>query len=357
METNNNQYQRIVPFILFILALVLLFILIRPMISIILGSILVAYISFPLYKKIFKKIPRRKSISIVLALFVVFIVILIPFAFLTFEITQKGYSFYNSLSNKIIKGALFGFSCTSSESKVCEVINQAEKFSTEQLSKFGLDKKLRELLITLREKITGFILSIPIIIAEILLIFVLAYFILSDWENLLKKIVDLIPMRTKTKNRLMEQFKDIAHTVIYAQLFVALVQGVLGTIAFYALGVPFPIILGIAMAFCALIPAIGTAIIWVPASFYLILNGYFTQDLFILSKGIFLFIYGILVIGLVDNFLLARIVHKKAKVSQIIVIVGVIGGFSLLGVVGIFVGPILLPLLITYFQTFKERYN
>jgi predicted PurR-regulated permease PerM len=68
-------------------------------------------------------------------------------------------------------------------------------------------------------------------------------------------------------------------------------------------------------------------------------------------------VYGLLVIGTIDNFLLARIVHKKVNVSQIIVIVGVIGGFSLMGVIGIFVGPILLPLLITYFKTFKERFN
>ena len=209
----------------------------------------------------------------------------------------------------------------------------------------------------MKVKIAKFIFTIPLMIAQILLTFVLAYFVLGDWENILKKTVDLIPMREETKIKLIKQFGDITHTVIYAQLFVAMVQGLVGAIAFYILGVPFPIILGVVMAFCALIPAIGTAIIWVPASLYLILNGYASHTSWILIKGIILFVYGLLVIGLIDNFLLAKIVHAKAKVSQIIVIVGVIGGFALLGVVGIFVGPILLPLLITYFKTFKERFN
>jgi predicted PurR-regulated permease PerM len=216
---------------------------------------------------------------------------------------------------------------------------------------------LQEAIGLLKVKIAKFIFTIPLMIAQVLLAFVLAYFVLSDWENILKKTVDLIPMREETKRRLIKQFKDITYTVIYAQLFVAMVQGFVGAIAFYILGVPFPIILGVVMAFCALIPAIGTAIIWVPASLYLILMGYFSQNYFVLGKGIFLFIYGLLVIGTIDNFLLAKIVHKRANVSQIFVIVGVIGGFSLMGVVGIFVGPILLPLLITYFKTFKERFN
>jgi len=323
----NNNYQKIVPFIVFVIALFLLFKLVQPMIAILLGSMLLAYISFPLYKRLIKKIPN-KSVSIVLSLFIVFMVILIPFAFLTLEITHQGYSFYNSLSNNIEKGALFGFSCNSTESKLCSLVNQAERFSSERLSKFGLDKKLQEALLILGEKITKFILSIPLILAEILITLVLSYFILNDWENLLKKTVDLIPMREKTKKKLIKQFGDITHTIIYAQLFVAMVQGVVGAIAFYILGVPFPIILGVVMAFCALIPVIGTAIIWVPASLYLILMGYFSGNYFVLGKGIFLFLYGLLIISTIHNFLLAKIVHVKAKISQIIVIVGVIGGFQ-----------------------------
>ena len=351
----NNQYQRIVPFIIFILALFLLFKLVQPMITILLSSILLAYISFPLYKRVIKKI-KNKSVSIILSLFIIAIVILIPFSFLAFEITHQGYYFYNSLSSEITKGALFGFGCTSADSELCLLLNQAEKFSLEQLSKFGFDKQLEKFLPILEEKITIFILSIPIIIAKIFLTLVISYFILKEWETILKKIVDLLPMRTKTIKRLINEFGDITYTVIYAQLFVALVQGIVGTVGFYIFGVPFPIFLGVVMAFCALIPTIGTGLIWAPASLFLILSGYFSNNYWILGKGIGLFLYSILIISTIDNFLLTKIVHTKAKVNQIIVIIGVIGGASMFGVIGIFIGPILLPLLITYFKTFKERF-
>jgi predicted PurR-regulated permease PerM len=351
----NNPYQRIVPFIIFILALFLLFKLVQPMITILLSSILLAYISFPIYNRIIKKIPH-KSLSIILSLFIIVIIVLIPFSFLAFGVTQQGYYFYNSLSSNIVKGALFGFGCTSADSQVCSFLNQAEKFSLEQLSTFGVDKQLQEFMPVLEEKIKNIILSIPLIIAQIVFTIFIAYFILKEWENILKKIVDLLPIRTKTINELIKEFGDITHTVIYAQLFIALTQGIIGMIGFYIFGVPFPILLGCMIAFCALIPVIGTAFIWVPASLFLILSGYFAHDYWTLGKGICLFFYGLLIISTIDNILLTTIVHARAKVNQIVVIIGVIGGVSMFGFVGTFIGPILLPLLLTYFETFKERF-
>lgn len=353
---SHNQYQRTVPFILFVFALILLFLLVRPVITILLSSVLLAYIAFPLYKKIFKKIPY-KTFSLILSLLIIVIIIAIPFSFLAFDIIQQGYYFYNSMSGTAEKGALFGFGCTSIESELCLLVNQAEKFSLEQLSKIGFDRQIQNLLPVIEKKITTFILRIPIIIAEIFLVLIIAYFIMLTWKDILKKIVELLPMRKKTITRLVREFGAITHTVIYAQLFVALVQGIVGGLGFYLLGVPFPIIFGVLVAFCSLIPTIGTSIIWLPASIFLILSGYFSHNYGIVVKGIILFFYGLFVISTIDNILMATIVHAKAKVNQILVIIGVIGGGVMFGVAGIFIGPILLPLLITYFRTFKERFR
>jgi len=282
---------------------------------------------------------------------------MIPFSFLAFEITQQGYQFYNSLSNKIDKGYVFGFGCISADSKVCMLLNQAETFSSQQLSKYGLDKQLQKVLPMLEQKISQFVIKLPIIIAEIFLTFIFAYYILKDWENILKQIIYLVPLRTKTTNRMAKEFGNVTYTVVYAQLFVALIQGAVATIGFYIFGVPFPVILGILTAFCTLIPTAGTAIIWLPSSLYLILSGYYSHNYWIMYKGIGLLLYSFFIINLIDNLLLAKIVHEKAKVSQISIIIGVIGGAVMFGIMGIFIGPILLPLLITYFETFKERFK
>jgi predicted PurR-regulated permease PerM len=352
---NQNPYQKIVPFFIFTLALLFFFMLVRPMITVLLSSILLAYITYPLSKRIIGKI-HSKHVSIILSLLVVIIIILIPFTFLAFEITQEGFSFYNSLSKNAKKGVLFGFACASEDSELCSIINRFESISLTKLSKYGLDKQLQNVIPIIEEKIANSILFIPLIIAQIILVLMITYLILNDWENILKKTIDILPIRTKTTNRLIKEFGNITHTVIYAQLFVAMVQGIVGAIGFYVLGVPFPLFLGVVIAFCALIPTVGTGLVWIPASLYLIISGYFYPTSWMLGKGIILFFYGALVISTIDNFLLAKIVHERAKISQIVVIVGVIGGTTLFGVVGMFIGPILLPLLLTYFETFKERF-
>jgi predicted PurR-regulated permease PerM len=350
----NNQYQQIVPFIVFIFALLLFFELIKPVITILLSSILIAYVAYPFVQRIHNKI-KSQSISIIGALAIIVFIALIPFLVLAFLITQQAFYFYHSFSTNIDKGALFGVSCTSDDSTVCLLLNQAERFSVDTLSTFGLNAQVQSLIPVIESWITQLFISIPLVIAQVFLVLIISFYILQDWKHLLNKIVDLLPLRKKTVDRLIAEFGNISHTVIYAQLFVACIQGIVSMIGFYIFGVPFPILFGVITAFFALIPNIGTALIWIPASLYLMIGGYFSTDYWMLAKGIGLFIYGLCIISTIDNILLARIVHAKAKVSPIIVIIGVIGGASMFGLVGIFIGPILLPLLITYFQTFKDR--
>jgi predicted PurR-regulated permease PerM len=144
---------------------------------------------------------------------------------------------------------------------------------------------------------------------------------------------------------------------VFGQLFVALALGFVAIIGFYVFGVPFPIFWGVMTAFFALIPPVGTAIIWVPASLYMVLSGYLTQDYITIAKGVGLFVYGVLIISTIDNILRIKIIQAKADVHPLIFIAGVIGRVNLFGVVGLFLGPILLPLLITYFETFRERFS
>lgn len=356
MAIANNQYQKVVQFILFSLCLLLLYKLIEPMITILLSSVLLAYISFPLYGKIVKKL-KNQMISIITSLIIVVILVAIPFLFLIFEITKEGYYFYDSISNEIPKGELFGYGCDSVDSTLCFIINQVEKINLEHFSSFDIAEKLEELQIFLGKFFFDLILNLPIIIAKIFITLIISYFIMRNWEKILRNILEVLPIKKNIKKRLILDFANITHTVIYAQLFIAFVQGSIAIVGFYIFGVPFPIILGVLLAFFALIPTIGTAFIWLPASLYLIFNGYFSSDYGVLFSGIGLFFYGMLIISTIDNILLAKIVNKKTNVNEVVIIVGVIGGVSMFGIMGLFIGPILLPLLLTYFKTFKEKFD
>lgn len=350
----NNQYEKIMPFIIFLMALFLFFKIIEPMITIFLGSILITYLFYPFYKRVRKRISNQ-SISIILTMLVIVIILLLPFSYIVFEVTQQGFEFYNSLSSNIAKGALFGLGCTSADSKICFLINNIEKFSAQSLSTMGFDKHLQKLLQYLEEILTNYFIKVPLAILNGGFILLISYFLFKDGEKMKQKIIDWLPIRKKTIKRLIDQLEKVTYAVVFGQLFVALTQGFVAIIGFYVFGVPLPIFWGVLTAFFALVPPVGTAIIWVPASLYMVLTGYFTNDYITLSKGIGLFVYGVLILNTIDNVLRVKIMQAKADLHPIIVIVGVIGGVNLFGAIGLFLGPILLPLLITYFETFRER--
>jgi predicted PurR-regulated permease PerM len=352
----NSQYEKIVPFVIFLLALFLFFKILEPMVTIFLSSILLTYMFYPLYRKVKQRIPN-KFISIILTILVIIIVVMLPFTYVLLEVTQQSFEFYNSLSSKIEKGALFGIGCTSADSGICTLINTIEKFSIQSLSKIGFDRQLQNLLPRLQEILTNYLIEIPLAILNGGFILFISYFLFEDGEKIERKIVDWLPIRKKTAEKLMEQFKTVTYAVVYGQLFVAIAQGVVAVIGYYVFGVPLPIFLGVLTAFFALIPAVGTTIIWVPASFYLVLNGYLTQDNNTIAQGVGLFVYGVLIISTIDNILRVKIMEAKGDVHPLLVIAGVIGGVNLFGIIGLFLGPILLPLLVTYFETFKERYE
>lgn len=353
---SNNQFEKIVPFVIFLLALFLFFKIIEPMITIFLSSILITYLSYPLYKKIRKRI-SNKFLSIILTILVIVIVLLLPFSYLVFEVTQQSFEFYNSLSSNIAKGSLFGIGCTSADSKICSLINNIEKFSAKSLSKIGFDKQLQKILPRLEEILTNYFIEIPLAILNGGFILFISYFLFNDGEKIIQKIVGWVPIRKKAIKKLIDKFEKVTYAVVFGQLFVAMALGFVAIIGFYIFGIPFPIFWGVMTAFFSLIPPVGTAIIWVPASFYLVLSGYLTEDYITLSKGVGLFVYGLLIISTIDNILRLKIIQAKADVQPIILIAGVIGGVNLFGVIGLFLGPIILPLLLTYFETFRERFE
>lgn len=352
----NNQFEKIVPFVIFLLAILLFFKIIEPMITIFLSSILITYMFYPLYKKVRKRISNQ-FLSIILTILVIVIVLLLPFSYVVFEVTQQSSEFYNSLSSNIAKGALFGIGCTSADSTICYLINNIEKFSAQSLSKIGFDKQLQKLLPRLQEILTNYLIEIPLTILNGGFILFISYFLFKDGEKIIQKLAGWLPIRKKTFQKLIDQFEKVTYAVVFGQLFVALALGFVAIIGFYIFGVPLPIFWGVIAGFFALIPPVGTAIIWVPASFYLVLSGYLTQDYIIIGKGLGLFVYGVLIIGTIDITLRIKIIQAKADVHPIILIVGFIGGVNLFGVVGLFLGPILLPLLLTYFETFRERFE
>ena len=136
---------------------------------------------------------------------------------------------------------------------------------------------------------------------------------------------------------------------------VAIIQGLLGALGFFIFGVPLPLLWGVIMAFLALIPALGTGLVWFPASLILFLNGFFQGSDSLMIKGLLLLLYSITIVGTIDNILKPKLVGSKAKIHPLIIFVGIFGGLIFFGVWGVILGPLFLSMTSVFIELFISQ--
>ena len=128
----------------------------------------------------------------------------------------------------------------------------------------------------------------------------------------------------------------------------AFLQGLAGGVIFFILGVPSSLFWGFLIFLFAFVPAIGSTIIWIPAAVILILKGN-------LIKGIILIVYSIIVLGSIDNILKPKLISNRINLSSFMIFLAVLGGLKLFGIVGLIFGPLILALLSTFIQIYREE--
>lgn len=161
------------------------------------------------------------------------------------------------------------------------------------------------------------------------------FFLLRDGDRVGALVRRLLPFPADERERLMNETRDLVIAGVGAALTVAFVQGLVGAIAFWALGLPLPAIWGAAIGVCSLIPFVGTALIWVPTAAWWLLSG----DI---VRGVIMIGIGTGVIGLVDNVLRPIILSGRTSANGLVVFIGLLGGVSAFGFVGLVLGPIVL---------------
>lgn len=181
------------------------------------------------------------------------------------------------------------------------------------------------------------------------LLYALFYF-LVDGPDILRRILHLIPLDPGQKEELLERFVSVTRATLRGSLLIGLIQGGLAGLAFWVAGVPGPAFWGTVMVVLSILPAIGSAIIWVPAVVYLFLMGK-------VGAGIGLLVWCAVVVGSVDNFLRPQLIGRDARMSDLLILLSTLGGIVLFGAVGFIVGPIVAALFVTVWHLYGEAFR
>ena len=173
----------------------------------------------------------------------------------------------------------------------------------------------------------------------------LAFFLIRDGRIIAGVIDRAAPLRDEERRAVLERFIVVIRATIKGSLIVAIAQGAVGGIVFWAIGMSAPLLWGVAMGFMSLLPAIGTGLIWVPVAIYLLATGAIWQ-------GVTLIFCGLFVIGLVDNLLRPILVGRDARMPDYIAFISTLGGLELLGLNGFILGPAIAALFLVCWELY-----
>ncbi|OGR65024.1 MAG: hypothetical protein A2X31_07665 [Elusimicrobia bacterium GWB2_63_22] len=171
-----------------------------------------------------------------------------------------------------------------------------------------------------------------------------------DGERFLNWLIDLIPMDQEYKHRVANQLYVTTMAVVRGLLLTAIIQGFIGAFGYWLAGVKAPALFGLLTSFAALVPFVGTSLVWIPLSVAM----YFLAGAKI---GLFVALWGGLVVGLADNFLRPILIGRGAKLPIFLLFLGIIGGMKMYGALGLLLGPLLISCVIVFLQIYREAKN
>ncbi|GLH38687.1 AI-2E family transporter [Pseudomonas koreensis] len=175
----------------------------------------------------------------------------------------------------------------------------------------------------------------------------LLFFFLRDGPELARKMRTAVPLEENHKRRLQLKFNRVVRATVKGNVVVAVTQGALGGLIFWFLDIPSALLWAVLMAFLSLLPAVGAGIVWAPVAVYFLLSGMIWQ-------GVVLGLFGVFVIGLVDNVLRPILVGKDTKMPDYLILVSTLGGLAVFGLNGFVIGPLIAALFLSSWALFVE---
>lgn len=176
----------------------------------------------------------------------------------------------------------------------------------------------------------------------------LLFFFLRDGQELVRKMRNAAPLAEQHKRRLQLKFTRVVRATVKGNLVVAVTQGALGGLIFWFLDIPSALLWAVIMAFLSLLPAVGAGIVWAPVAVYFLLSGMIWQ-------GVVLALFGVFVIGLVDNVLRPVLVGKDTRMPDYLILISTLGGMSVFGLNGFVIGPLIAALFMSSWALFSSN--
>ncbi|HLC49134.1 MAG TPA: AI-2E family transporter [Candidatus Andersenbacteria bacterium] len=324
---------------------VLTFFIFKPFLFALTLAIVFATIFDPLHDRVLKLTRGHKGLGALLATICVLILAIVPLTFLGIQIFQEATALYTSLASG--NGAAdLSRNANITIHKLTRLSPVPIEFSTD------INQYIQEALNFLLQRLGPLFANVAKGSISLFIFLIALYYLFKDGHKLRRALVNISPLQDVHDETIFHKLALAINSVIRGNLAVAIIQGSATAIGFLLFTVPNPVLWGSAAAIAALVPSLGTSLVLLPAIAYLYISGNIT-----LAIG--LTVWGILAVGLIDNFLGPMLVGRGTRLHPFLVLLSILGGIGFFGPIGFLLGPLTLSLLFAlleiYFSISKEH--
>ncbi|WP_111497339.1 MULTISPECIES: AI-2E family transporter [Marinobacter] len=332
---------------LLVVSLAFLF-LIKPFTGPIFWAVAIAVIFNPVQNWLYLRMPGRHNTVALLTLVLCLFIVVIPSLLLISSLIAEGVGLYQ----RVQSGEL-------NPGQYIDQVNQAFPAFQAFLDRFDIDlDRLREGVVStfvggsklLAKQALGIGQNTFQFFLSFSLMAYLAFFLLRDGSRLVELLIRALPLGDERERLLFAKFAEVTRATVKGNLLVAVVQGALGGLIFWILGINGALLWGVVMAIASLIPAVGAALVWAPAAIYLAAVGDYVS-------AIILTAFGVLVIGLADNLLRPILVGRDTKLPDYMVLLSTLGGIVMFGINGFVMGPLVAALFVAFWGIFIREFS
>lgn len=340
-SSRNSTFQK-ASFLLYLLvvSIAFLFLLRNFLMPLFLAAVFTG-LTYPIYGWLLRKVKHPVAAALI-ALLALIIILVIPIGALAFVAYQEAVHLFAGLDLHIVREKLEGV-LTWLRERFPGALERINPRDLSGMASGGLQnagqfiiKNGANISFSLANNLLSFFL----------MLFMMFYFYV-DGPRIINRLVRWSPLKDEYERILMDKFVSVSKGTLKGILIIGVLQGFIGIVLFWSLGLRSPVFLGALMVFTSVIPAVGTGIVWVPVALMFLFTGKFISALIVV-------LVGGLVIGSVDNLVRPMLVGKDIKMHDLLVLLSTLGGLGVFGLAGFIIGPIIASLFLSIWNIFEE---
>ncbi len=319
-----------------------------PFLGAVFWAVVIAIVFFPLYERLRKRLNNRANLASLATVVIVLLIVVIPLLLIAVAILQEA----TALITRVQSGEI------ALQSLFQNIFAGLPQWLKSILARVGLTdlEAVQESIAAAVSGWIGVIAPQVFLIGQstvnffigLLAMLYLTFFLFRDGKTLIGYLKMATPFRPALQESLLVRFTLVVRATVKGDILVAMLQGGLAGLGFWVLGIHATILWTVLMSFLALLPLFGAAIVWMPFAIYFLMTGAIWQ-------GIGLLVYGVLVVGLVDNFVRPYLVGQATKIPEFVVLISTLGGVATFGLQGFITGPVVAAMFLAVWTTFLSR--